>query len=364
MEIESEFARTKKKKIWSFFCFKAELYLAVREADIAALRDPRAQWDILAEDEAAVITRRCEQLLHWFTCVDAKNLTDYEVVVGKDYLQKRRKKPFFDPRVMKDVADRFEREGSVHFGSDFNMTQEQLILVILCGIIEERNKRNCKFHVLCDALRLDKSTYYSVKAFLNSDHDEEKTPKQLVLETTCSPVDCCLTLTMAYTEVNGWPFSCDWRVVRSTSPLWTHEDQIRLEKLVHEELLQQWQSTKASLMDPTTSEKPNEWTRRFMDVEDTLKALLARADKRNKAMDEVLKAKTTRLRVAALVANPDHPDQQAAWYSGTIGAVQGFAHKKELLIFFDDGFDEHVQAPLEATDDDAMRVAMVVLTTL
>ncbi|VDM64791.1 unnamed protein product [Angiostrongylus costaricensis] len=228
------------------------------EAAISALKDPCVDWDVLAEDEVSMITRRCEELLKclaspislhnhskelfavesacfsWFTFVDAKNLTNLDLFIDKDYLQKVQTARCFDHRVMKDIADRFDEEGNVNFGSEFNMTEEQLVLTILCGIIEKRNRRNCKFEVLCEALQLEKSSYYSVKAFLNSGRDEERMPRHLVV-------------------VSCWPFSCDWSAIHYASLVWVDKAMLDFDILAHEEALRRRRSTETFPMNPACS---------------------------------------------------------------------------------------------------------------
>ncbi|VDM55055.1 unnamed protein product [Angiostrongylus costaricensis] len=204
------------------------------EAAMSALNDPCADWDVLAEDDVSMVTRRCEELLSWFTFMDAKNLTNLDMFIDNDYLQKVQPTRCFDHRVLKDVAERFEEEGSVDFGSEFNMTEEQLVLAILCGVIEERNRRNCKFEVLCEALQLEKSSYYSVKAFLNSGRDEERTPRHLVV-------------------VSCWPFSCDWSAIHYASLIWVDKAMLDFDILAHEEALRRRRSTEAFTMNPACS---------------------------------------------------------------------------------------------------------------
>ncbi|KAK6013848.1 hypothetical protein OSTOST_20811 [Ostertagia ostertagi] len=205
---------------------------------IISMHDPSAQWDVLTEDEINVIKGRCEELLDWFTYLDAENLTNYEVVIPKDYLQRRRDKPCFDPHQMKDIADRFEEKGDIFFESEFDMTREQLIL-----------------------------------------------------ETYCSPIDCCLALTMAYCEVSGWPYSCDWSAIQYSNKTWTEEEQNEFDKLTREEAKRQWDATKAFVMDPSsTGFQPSDHMRQCAVMENQLKALMATADKVHAEMQELISA--------------------------------------------------------------------------
>ncbi|WKY02836.1 hypothetical protein Q1695_016266 [Nippostrongylus brasiliensis] len=466
---------------------------------ITAINDPIAQWDVLSEDEVNLIKKRCEELLDWFTFLEVENLTNYEVVVPSDYLQRRQNKPCFDPHRMKDVADRFAEKGSIDFEDEFGMTREQLILVVLVGIMEEENKRNAKFEILCEALQLDKAVYHMVKKLLAADSNSTLTPKQLIVQTLCSPIDCCLALTMAYCEVSGWPYSCDWDAITYTFKNWTEEDQKVFNQIIEEEAKRQWNATKAFVMDPRSTDfRPPEHMTNCALMEGQLKALTSTADKVHAEMEELIKSmsktalaekheavvkerqeaisnlvpanmrdrprltdeelerldkeieevrarmmavqkpsewpappedglagrlvlaegdyclarkedlaslavgqilnrisatsyrvtfvetgdveevesadiavpavpmydpdmKRTNyigLRVAALVASP-YFYNRPMWSTGTVGTLPNTAHNKEFLIFFDDGFEQYVQAAFESSDDDAMKVSAI-----
>ncbi|VDL73777.1 unnamed protein product [Nippostrongylus brasiliensis] len=433
---------------------------------ITAINDPIAQWDVLSEDEVNLIKKRCEELLDWFTFLEAENLTNYEVVVPSDYLQRRQNKPCFDPHRMKDVADRFAEKGSIDFEDEF-----------------EENKRNAKFEILCEALQLDKAVYHMVKKLLAADSNSTLTPKQLIVQTLCSPIDCCLALTMAYCEVSGWPYSCDWDAITYAFKNWTEEDQKVFNQIIEEEAKRQWNATKAFVMDPrfmngralseTSSainpldtvevsqtlshreaekheavvkerqeaisnlvpanmrdrprltdeelerldkeieevrarmmavQKPSEWP---APPEDGLAGRLVLAegdyclarkeDLASLAVGQILNRisatsyrvtfvetgdveevesadiavpavpmydpdmKRTNyigLRVAALVASP-YFYNRPMWSTGTVGTLPNTAHNKEFLIFFDDGFEQYVQAAFESSDDDAMKVSAI-----
>ncbi|KAK6746429.1 hypothetical protein RB195_012496 [Necator americanus] len=477
----------------------AELGQMVTEGFINTINDPATQWDVLTDEEIAIIKKRCEELLDWFTYLDVDDITDYEVVIGKEYLNKRQNKPCFDPHMMKTIADRFEERGDVDFDKEFKMTQEQLILAILCATMEDNNRRNIKFEVLCEALQFDKGTYHMVKKFLCDKVDRNITPKDLILQTLCTPIDCCLALTMAYCEVCGWPFACNWDVITYANDTWTEKEQDEFEKLTRDEAKRQWDATKAFLMDGTSSgPEPNEHLKQCAIIENQLKASLATADKIHTEMQELIAAmdrnallekhdvvvkerkeaignlippnlrnrpvmteeeigqlekeidgvrirmqavkkpsewppppaeglqgrlhlnqgelclargddssnllvaqvvsrtssnayslkfadsevveeveagdiavptvpmydpdiKRTNyigLRVAALVKNAYYY-KGPVWSTGTIGTLPNTAHNKEFLIFFDDGFEEYVQAAFDSSDDVAMRASVI-----
>ncbi|CAJ0597104.1 unnamed protein product [Cylicocyclus nassatus] len=477
----------------------AELGQLVAENMINAINDPHAQWDVLSEEEIATIKKRCEELLDWFTYLSADDLTDYEVVIPKDYLNRRKNTPCFDPHVMRTVADRFQERGDVDFAKEFGMTLEQLVVAILCAAMEDNNNRNIKFDVLCDALQFDKGTYYMVKKFLGGKDDGDKSPKDLIMQTFCTPIDCCLALTMAYCEVCGWPFSCDWDAITYVNDTWTEEEQNEFDKLTREEAQRQWNAAKALVMDPNSSvQEPSDYMTQCAIIENQLKNWNDTADKvladmhdlvssmdravlvekhdavvkeRNQAIadlvpqsvidrptmtDEDIKkleneinavrarmqkvqmpsewppppaeglnarlrlnegelclarkddssdlviaqvvSKTAPfayslrfvdngtieevetgdiavptvpmydpdikrtnyigLRVAALVNSSYYP-QGPVWSTGTIGTLPNTAHNKEFLIFFDDGFEEYVQAAFDTCDDAAMQASIV-----
>ncbi|VDN21407.1 unnamed protein product [Cylicostephanus goldi] len=221
----------------------AELGQLVAENMINAINDPHAQWDVLSEEEIATIKKRCEELLE-------------------------------------TVADRFQERGDVDFAKEFGMTLEQLVVAILCAAMEDNNNRNIKFDVLCDALQFDKGTYYMVKKFLGGKDDGDKTPKDLIMQTFCTPIDCCLALTMAYCEVCGWPFSCDWDSITYVNDTWTEEEQNEFDKLTREEAQRQWNAAKALLMDPNSSvQEPSEYMTQCAIIENQLKNWNDTADK-------------------------------------------------------------------------------------
>ncbi|KAK6051666.1 hypothetical protein COOONC_10829 [Cooperia oncophora] len=260
---------------------------------IIAIHDPAAQWDVLSEDEINRIKERCEELLDWFTYLDAESLTNYEIVVPSDYMQKRKNKPCFDPHQMKDIADRFEEKGDIDFETEFNMTREQLILVILCAIMDEYSRELSDLKFFAQAhYKLDQ-TYLShmVKKFLTGDSDAPKTPKSLIMETYCSPIDCCLALTMAYCEVSGWPFSCDWSAISYSTKTWTEEEQSEFEQLTREEAKRQWDATKAFVMNPSSTDfQPSDYMRQCAAMENQLKAMVSTADKVHAEMQELVTA--------------------------------------------------------------------------
>lgn len=473
-----------------------ELGQLAADTVITAINDPAAQWDVLTEEEISSIKRKCEELLDWFTYLDVCDLTNYAVVIPQDYLKRRQTKPCFDPHQMRPIAERFEEKGAADFEAEFGMTREQLILAILCAIMEDSNSRNVRFELLCQALQLDKGAYHMVKRFLVGADDDEKTPKRLILETLCSPIDCCLAITMAYCEVSGWPFSCDWSAITCESSEWTEENQSEFENLIKTEAKRQWDATKAFVMDPSASSsfQPSEHMKQSAVIENQLKAMLTTADKVQAEMQELITAmsknamtekheavvnerreaindivpQTVRdrpslteedlakldreideirariltvkkpsewpapppeglasklalsigeyclartddipilttaeviqkvsgtmyqvkfvdtghidevetgdiavatvpmydpdikrtnyigLRVAALVTSPYFYNQMV-WSTGTIGTLPNTAHNKEFLIFFDDGFEQYVQAAFDSCDTDAIR---------